>query len=671
MTRSRTNGHGFFCTLYRPMMRVLVAAFGAGILLASSSVVMSFEPTQQDEGKTAGKPGPKAKPGVGANGAKVPQSEKTAKKAARRQERLDAAADLKAPKGPLPERPSRTVTPPTLTSAELDGLIKQFLTATAPKVEPATLTSDVEFVRRIYFDVIGHPPTPAQVDSFVRDRSKDKRARLIDALLTTPEYARNWANYWREVISFHATNENLNRVRFDALEDWLAKRLQANTPWDTIVAGMITAMGRNDENGAVALSLAHEARPVEMAGEVSRIFMGVQIQCAQCHDHKTDAWKRRQFHEFAAFFQGVQAKQVEKAATGQQAVFAVIEKGTRRYTMPELDNPAKQVPIAPRFFLASSKASPAPALPEGLAVAERRAMAASYITGQDNPWFAKAYVNRVWYVLMGEAFYEPIDDIGPEREPRAPEVLGPLAEQWQKGGYDVRWLFSTILNTDAYQRRVRSTANAAGKTPFASSCASRLRADQVWDALVQALAVPLDSNGNFTPGQKNNGAGRGPGQGEGISKAQARVADKSVTKKGAAKAAEAAGLASQVGKKAGAAMRAGGQKLFFDRLFIIDPSASNEDVMGTIPQALFMMNGPIVTNRVQARPGTVLGEILSTAPNPRAALSALYLRVLSRGPTKEEFEICSRYMGTVANQAEAFEDIYWGLINSTEFLTRR
>jgi hypothetical protein len=339
--------------------------------------------------------------------------------------------------------------------------------------------------------------------------------------------------------------------------------------------------------------------------------------------------------------------------------------------MPELENPAKQVPIAPRFFLASSKSSPAPALPEGLAVAERRAVAASYITGQDNPWFAKAYINRVWYVLMGEAFYEPIDDIGPEREARAPEVLGPLAEQWQKGGYDLRWLFRTILNTDAYQRRVRSTANAAGKTPFASSCPSRLRADQLWDALVQALAMPLDSNGNFTPGQKNNGAGRGPGPGEGISKGQIRPADKAVTKKGAAKAAEAAGLASQVGKKAGAAMRKEGQRLNFDRLFVVDPSAANEDVMGTIPQALFLMNGPIVTNRVQARPGTVLGEILSTAPNPRAALGALYLRVLSRGPTKEEMEICSRYMGTVANQAEAFEDIYWGLINSTEFLTRR
>ena len=130
MTGSRSNGHGFFCTLYRPMMRVVVAAFGAGILLASSSVVMSFEPRPQDKGKTASKPGPKAKPGAGG---KVPTPEQIAKKAARRQERLDAAADLKGPQVPLPERPVRTVTPPTLTSAELDRLIKQFLTATAPR----------------------------------------------------------------------------------------------------------------------------------------------------------------------------------------------------------------------------------------------------------------------------------------------------------------------------------------------------------------------------------------------------------------------------------------------------------------------------------------------------------------------------------------------------------
>ncbi len=662
MTTSRPDRRGSLWIFHRRVIRALVVVFAAAIFLASSSVVMSFEPAQDEAAKTAGKPGnrppgAKAKPGAQGKTGKG----NVAKKAARKEDR--EAEREPAPRGPLPDRPARTVTPPTLTSVELDRLIKQYLTATAPKVEPATLTTDVEFVRRIYFDVIGHPPTPVQVDSFLREHSKDKRSRLIDGLLATPEYARNWANYWREVISFHATNENPNRVGFDDLEDWIAKRLAANTPWDTIVAGMITATGRNDENGAVALSLAHEARPVEMAGEVSRIFMGVQIQCAQCHDHKTDAWKRRQFHEFAAFFQGVRPKQVEKGGMGVLPVFAVVEQGPRRYTMPELDNPTKQIPIAPRFFLASSKTNPAPLLPEGLAITERRAMAASYITGQDNPWFAKAYINRVWYVLMGEAFYEPIDDIGPERDPKAPEVLNPLAEQWQKGGYDVRWLFRTILNTDALPPPGGSTANAAGKTPFASSCPSRLRADQVFDALAQALALPLDSNGNLSqPANKNNARRAGPGG----------PADKPLTKKGANKAAEAAGLASQApGKNAAAAIRKGGLRLLVDRLFGIDPSVANEDVMGTIPQALFMMNGPIVTNRIQARPGTVLGEVLSTSPNPRAALNALYVRVLSRQPTKEEVDICSRYMTAVPNQAEAFEDIYWSLVNSTEFLTRR
>jgi hypothetical protein len=513
-----------------------------------------------------------------------------------------------------------------------------------------------------------------QVQSFLSDRSKDKRARLIEALLASPEYARNWAKYWRDVVMFHSTNENPAQVRFDMLEDWLGKQLRANKPWDEIVTGMITATGQNDENGAVGFPLAYQAQPVEMAGEVSRIFMGVQIQCAQCHDHKTDAWKRRQFHEFAAFFAGTQAKNVVRASPGQLAVFAVIPRGSRRYTMPDKDNPQKQIPIAPRFFLASSKSDVV--LPETLAIPERRALAASYVTGQDNPWFARAFINRIWYTVMGEAFYEPIDDIGPERSPKAVEVLDPLAEQWQKGGYDIRWLFRTILNTQAYQRRIRSTANEAGKTPFASNCPSRLRADQVYDALVQALSLSTDENGK--PNQPARPQANSPGQGNKppVSPSLSlgdpkRRNGEALTKGGAKKAAEAAGLSSQVGKKLAAVRLPGAQRLLFDRLFGIDPSVPNDDVLGTIPQALFLMNSPLINGRLQARPGTVLGEIMSMAPNERAALGALYLRVLSRQPTTHEVEVCGRYIASVGDRREAFEDIYWSLINTTEFLTRR
>jgi hypothetical protein len=629
---------------------------------------------------TSAKP---ARPASAAEKAKLTPQEARELMQAFRQLQAAVEADHRAGAGAVEvkvKRPARMVSPPTLTSAELDRLVERHLAKNDPKVEPAPITTDVEFVRRVYFDLIGKPPTPEQFLAFVRDRSHDKRGRLLDHLLNSPDWARNWARYWRDVIKFHATNENLARVRFDELEDWLAGQLQANEPWDEIARSMITATGRNDENGAVAFPLAYEAQPVEMAGEVSRIFLGVQIQCAQCHDHKTDSWKRRQFHEFAAFFAGARPRQVQPGGQGQPPVFAVVTQPRARYTMPDKENPAKQIPVSPRFFLTAAGAKESdPALPDSLGAEKRRELVASYITGQDNPWFARAFVNRTWYALMGEAFYEPIDDMGPERTPRALEVLEPLADQWQRGGYDIRWLYRTILNTQAYQRRVRSTANAAGKTPFASGCPSRLRADQVFEALAQGLGLPLDGDGNVVLPAPNN---RGPRPGAQAKAAPAtpgdpaRLASKDKepsqpAKKGAVKkAVEAAGLPLPA-KKAGAVLRRGGPRLLFDRLFGVDPSIPNDDVLGTIPQALFMMNSPLVNNRIAARPGTVLGEILATAPDERSALNALYLRVLSRQPTPKEVEICGRYLAAVGDHREAFEDIYWSLINSTEFLTRR
>jgi hypothetical protein len=661
-----------------------IVALGIGVLVVGGSVGWAFA-SPSGEGQS-GESTASAQP-AGEKPALTPQEARELMQALRQ---LQAAVRAEHDGGGAPstvpvQRPTRTVTPPTMTAAELDRLVQQYLSRNDPKVEPAPVTTDVEFVRRLYFDLIGKPPIPEQVQVFVRDRAHDKRARLIDALLNSPDWARNWARYWRDVVKFHATNENLAQVRFDELEDWLTDQFRANNPWDEIAARLITATGRNDENGAVGFPLAYQAQPVELAGEVSRIFLGVQIQCAQCHDHKTDSWKRRQFHEFAAFFAGARPQPVVRAAPGQLPVFAVVAQDRPRYTMPDKENPAKQIPVAPRFFLSTSGSKqPEPVLPESLGALERRALVASYITSQDNPWFARAFINRIWYALMGEAFYEPLDDLGPERTARAPEVLEPLASQWQRGGYDIRWLFRTLLNTTAYQRRVRSTANPAGKTPFASGCPSRLRADQVFEALVQALALPLDANGNLIPNPGGNNPMRGQGPRPGQAKAKkaafspgdprralAQGAPQPKGKAAAKKVAEATGLPAPAAKKAGALLRRGGPRALFERLFGVDPSVANEDVLGTIPQALFLMNSPMIHNRTQARPGTVLGEILTTAPNEHAAVNALYLRVLSRSPTAKEAEICRHYLATVGDLREGFEDIYWSLINTTEFVTRR
>ena len=221
------------------------------------------------------------------------------------------------------------------------------------------------------------------------------------------------------MIGYHATNQNAGRIGLPDLQDWLAKEIAENRPWDEVASNLITATGRTDENGASAFVRAHDGQPVELAGEVSRIFLGVQIQCAQCHDHPNDSWKRQQFHEFASFFAGTRVRRAVKAGTGQQAVFEVVAQGKPRYTMPDLKDPQKQIPVAPKFFLASATTS----LPNGLTADARRKAGAEFVTGQDNPWFAKAYVNRVWYSLTGDAFYTPVDDMGPERTAKAPEVL--------------------------------------------------------------------------------------------------------------------------------------------------------------------------------------------------------------------------------------------------------
>ena len=324
-------------------------------------------------------------------------------------------------------RPKRTVTKTTLDSAAIDAMLDK--TYLAAKVAPAKITGDEEFIRRVTLDVTGKLPTPDQVMSFRKSTDRNKRAVLIDALLASPDYGTNWGRYWKDVIQFHATPANPGLVRFPKLEEWLADQFRKNRPWDEIAAEMITATGGTADNGATVMVAAHAGQAVELAGEVSRVFLGVQIQCAQCHDHPTDAWKRNQFHEFAAFFGGIQTRPNRMAENGP-SLEILDKKGRANYSMPDLKDPAKQVPIQPKFFLADARTT----LPAGLSATQRRALAASYVTGQDNPWFARAFVNRAWAALLGDGFYNPVDDIGPGRSAHGVEVLDALADAWAEGG---------------------------------------------------------------------------------------------------------------------------------------------------------------------------------------------------------------------------------------------
>lgn len=541
----------------------------------------------------------------------------------------------------LASRPAKKVEPPNLTPAEIDALMDKALAAAG--VEAAPLADDATFLRRAALDLIGSVPAPELVANFEKSTDPEKRSKAIRRMIESPQFAANLAKYWRDVIRYRATETQPRRFPPQALEEYFREAFAARKPWDEIARELITAIGPIDQNPAVLLTTAQESKAEETAGEVSRVFMGVQIQCAQCHDHPTDRWKRDEFQQFAAFFSGLRTVNFSgnQVAAGQR-VFGARAVGQPIHQVANPKDPADMQRFAPAFFLTESK----PELPMNLSVEARRKLAASYVASQDNPWFAKAFVNRAWYALTGDAFYLPIDDIGPDREGKNLEVLDALASAWARGGYDIAWLYETIASTKTYQRQSREPdVSASMEDPTGANCPTRLRADQILQNLRQVTGVPIV--GMKAPAFAN--------------RRQAAAARAKAQEK-----AKAAGVPAQLAGPLGRAVVKASQTFSFD------PSTPDDEISGTIPQALFLMNAPDLNQAVEVRDGSVLKKILDDHPkDDAAALEALYRRVLARVPNEDEKKIALGYVKEVTDRKEAFEDLFWSLLNSAEFLSRR
>ena len=491
----------------------------------------------------------------------------------------------------------------------------------------APRTDDATFLRRAWLDIVGDIPAPEHVIAFSLDPSADKRERLVRDLLADPQYGLNWARYWRDVI-FYRRIEDRALIAANALEADLSRRLNDNAGWDTIAAEFITARGDVRENGATAIMMAQEGRTEEVTAEVSRIFLGMQIQCAQCHDHPYDRWKREQFHELAAFFPRIGVRQLQTATSRSFLVIASNRPGGRggpnddgrrptpEHFMPDLEDPsAPGTRMQPKFFLTSNE------LPLGSLDVDRRATLAQWLTG--NKWFAVAAVNRMWAELVGEGFYEPIDDVGPDRTARGEEALDILTQNFRQSGYDVKWLIETICATKAYQRQGRPRRAAEEGLPFAANVPQPLRADQLYNAVLSALNVVDDS-----PQRRGRGG-------------------------------------------MGGYRRQGGPREQFNVTFGYDPSEPRETISGSIPQALAMMNSPKVAGALQASRRNMLSGLLEEVPENDELLVDLYLRTLSRQPTDDELARGLAYFEEVGNRATAAEDLAWALLNSAEFRHRR
>jgi Protein of unknown function (DUF1553)/Protein of unknown function (DUF1549) len=376
------------------------------------------------------------------------------------------------------------------------------------------------------------------------------------------------------------------------------------------------------------LIMAQMASPEDTTAEISRIFLGIQIQCAQCHNHPTDRWKREQFHELAAFFPRMAVRTVRQ---GEKRSFEIVsvdrerpdkaknkpKRGHLEHRMPDLKHPEEEGKLMrPVFFVTGQK------LAVGATDEERREKIAEWITSRNDRWFAKAFVNRMWAELVGHGFYEPVDDMGPDRACSAPNTLNFLAERFAGSGYDVKWLMRVITATQAYQRDSRSRYEE-GEAPFAANCPQRLRADQLFNSLSEVMGF-----------------------------------DEAALEKRGGKNDYRAALAGPRGQ--------------MNATFGYDPSERRDEVVSSIPQALMLMNGPAISRGLAGnQPNTALGKLLKETDDDRGVVEELYLRSLGREPSDEEVKTCLDYVGKVGKRAEAFEDVLWALVNSTEFLHRK
>ena len=463
-------------------------------------------------------------------------------------------------------------------------------------------------------DLTGKVPEPETLRRFVADSAADKRAKLVDELLKSDAYAVNWGRYWRDTVTYH-TPASANYLRWKLYDQWWTEQVRRNRPWDQVVTALVTACGTNDEVAPVNYFTSMYGNPVEVAATTSRIFLGVQIQCAECHDAKTEPWKREQFHEFAAFFGRATLIQ-HKDVDGRGTPYTIESHDDIQYRMADKKDPTRLIAMQPRFLTGESVSRDA-------GDEERRQALARFITSPKNPWFAKCYVNRIWTAMMGWGFYPNVADLASSAEPNHKTVLELLEKEWIASGYDPQWLARTIASTQAYQRPHQAPPSSAESVP--AVCPVRLRPEQVFEALQKALG--FDENDKKIPAPA---PGFGP-----------------------------------------AVQRYTGLRNMVYQAFKENPSTPQQDIQGTIPQVLVMMNSAVVQTYTSAQGKTLLAELLAKEQTDEQIVGALYERVLARKPTAAEQATCQRFIKKVDNRKEALEDILWTLVNSTEFLIKK
>jgi hypothetical protein len=335
-------------------------------------------------------------------------------------------------------------------------------------IEPSALSSDTEFLRRVFVDIIGTLPTPTEVRQFIDDPRPQRRARIVDKLLERPEYADYWALKWADVLRVDRTA--LGHKSAYAFSKWLRESFAANTPYDRFVREILTARGvLSDAPQGYYYKVVGD--PGKIASELSQTFLGLRIACAQCHHHPYDVWGQQSYYGMKAFFTQVTFKGTSRGE-------AILASGD-----PQTKHPRSGEIVFPHALGTAMSAR----APRG----DRRAHLADWLVQSENPWFSRNIANRMWAHFTGRGLVEPVDDLRATNPPTNPELLDALADHVIETGYDLKALIRTITASRVYQ--LSSTPNATNRDDEQSYSRAYLKpldAEVLLDAVCQATGIP-------------------------------------------------------------------------------------------------------------------------------------------------------------------------------------
>jgi hypothetical protein len=348
-------------------------------------------------------------------------------------------------------------------------------------VKPAARSGDSEFVRRVHLDLVGVIPQVSDVRSFLADGDPAKRAKLIDRLLDSPRHATHMANTWRQIMLPGGGDfQQLQSV--SGVQNWLRRQFSANVRYDRFVSDFLVASG-GGSSGPALYYTSLELEPKRLAASTSRIFLGLQIECAECHDHPFDHWTQQDFWGYAAFF----AQLDRSGAMNGPGQTGLVDLDEGDVTLPDTETV-----VLPKYP-AGRGADPS----DG---GTRRVQLAIWMASRDNPYLPRAAVNRVWAHLFGRGLVEPVDDLGEHNPPSHPLLMDHLVDFLIGNGFDTRALFRVLVNTDAYQLSSEIADEPPAGELFASMAVKTMTADQLYDCLARVL-LRAESGTSAVPAQ--------------------------------------------------------------------------------------------------------------------------------------------------------------------------